>query len=81
MYHDSKTNILKVGNERGGRERKIERKERRETEKPMNENGFFPNLTAIKILSHRKPKLCFRKTFKLTVNIIYLVLTTGDFLS
>ena len=53
MYHDSKTNILKVGNERGARERKIERKERRETEKPMNENGFFPNLTAIKILSHR----------------------------
>lgn len=43
------------GNERGFKERKIERKERRGTEKEMLENGFFANLAAIKILSHRYP--------------------------
>ena len=43
------------GNERGLKERKIEREERRGTEKEMLENGFFANLAAIKILSHRYP--------------------------
>ena len=51
MYHKSKRNILKVGNERGFKERKIEREERRGTEKEMLENGLFANLSAIKFLS------------------------------
>ena len=55
MYHKSKRNILKVGNERGFKERKIEREERRGTEKEMLENRLFANLSAIKILSHRYP--------------------------
>lgn len=55
MYHKSKRNILKVGNERGFKERKMEREERRGTEKEMLQNGLFANLSAIKIPSHRYP--------------------------
>ena len=49
----TKAKEISEGNERGFKERKIEREERRGTEKEMLENGFFANLGAIKILSHR----------------------------
>lgn len=75
----TKAKEISEGNERGFKERKIEREERRGTEKEMLENGFFANLGAIKSWVIDIQAL-FWEIFKLKENIIYFVLTMGGFL-